>query len=279
MQVTLQRKPGFVGILVRCIVLGIVYALVSGLVTLLLGPMSRLQPTPDSFLVWFISGTALCLALAPFIVHSGWSRWKTVLAAWAVIVFVRAFGLGIEGALFKPAQADVALLNAGLGIIVGFLMSWLAVLLLMPAEAETSTQPEKKRSWWGWAWRILLVGAAYFVFYAVFGAANALLYTRPFYENNPQYGLTLPPAGLIFSALLIRGPLFGLGAFFVARSAILPEKRKGIWLGLLLFVLGGFGPYLEATFRTMPLGFNLATLLELFLQNFSTGLVAARLYR
>ncbi len=123
------------------------------------------------------------------------------------------------------------------------------------------------------------MGAAYFVFYTVFGAANALLYTRSFYENNPQYGLTLPPAGLIFIALLIRGPLFGLGAFFVARSAILPDKRKGIWLGLLLFVVGGFGPYLEATFRTMPLGFNLATLLELFLQNFSTGLVAARLYR
>jgi hypothetical protein len=29
----------------------------------------------------------------------------------------------------------------------------------------------------------------------------------------------------------------------------------------------------------MPLGFNLATLLELFLQNFLTGIVAARIYK
>jgi hypothetical protein len=39
------------------------------------------------------------------------------------------------------------------------------------------------------------------------------------------------------------------------------------------------GPYLEVTFRTMPLGFNLATLVEIFLQNFLTGVVAANLYK
>ena len=80
-------------------------------------------------------------------------------------------------------------------------------------------------------------------------------------------------------AQLIRGPLFGLGSLFIARAADMPRRQTGVWLGLLLFVVGGLGPYLETTFRSMPLGFNLATLMEIFLQNFLTGVVAARLYK
>jgi hypothetical protein len=58
-----------------------------------------------------------------------------------------------------------------------------------------------------------------------------------------------------------------------------PRRRMAIWLGLLLFVVGGLGPYLEITFRTMPLGFNLATLAEIFLQNFLTGIVAMNMFK
>ena len=58
----------------------------------------------------------------------------------------------------------------------------------------------------------------------------------------------------------------------------MPPRQTGIWLGLLLFVVGGLASYVETTFRSMPLGFNLATLTELFLQNFLKGVVAARLY-
>lgn len=267
------------GILARCLVVGLVYAVASTLVAAILGPLSRLQPAWDNLAIWFISGSLLCLALAPFILHSTWSRWSTVFAVWAVIVFVRSLGLGIEGSLFKPSQASAAIAGAAFGIGVDFLVAWLAVRLLLPPPSESNLQAGPRRTWWGWTWRVLLVGLAYFVFYLVFGATNALLYTRSFYENNPQYGLTLPPVNLIFLDLLIRGPLLGLGSLFIVRSADLPRRQAGIWLGLLLFVVGGFAPYLETTFRTMPLGFNLATLLEIFLQNFLTGLVAARLYR
>jgi len=67
---------------------------------------------------------------------------------------------------------------------------------------------------------------------------------------------------------LIRGPLFGLGSLFVVRMVDLPRRRIAVWLGILLFIVGGLGPYLELTFRTMPIGFNLATLTEVLFQNF-----------
>ncbi len=279
MQTSSGAKQGAVGLILRCLIVGLVYAAANALGAMLLGSLSRLQPSLGNFLVWLLSGALLCLVLAPFILHSSWSKWDTILAVWAVIAFVRSLGLGIEGALFKPTQAATAVTNAGSGILVGLLFAWLAVVLLQPVGRAQAAQPHAQQGWWSWTWRLLLVGLSYFIFYFVFGAANALLYTRSFYENNPQYGLSLPPAGVILVAELIRGPLFGLGSLFLVRSTSLSRPRTGVYLGLLLFVVGGLGPYLETTLRSMPPGFNLATILELFLQNFLTGLVAGRLYQ
>ncbi len=77
--------------------------------------------------------------------------------------------------------------------------------------------------------------------------------------------------------MIPRGPLFGLGSLFILLPARLPPRQAGISLGLLLFIVGGLGPYVEVTFRSMPLGFNLATLTEVLFQNFLTGHVAAAL--
>ncbi len=112
----------------------------------------------------------------------------------------------------------------------------------------------------------------------VFGAANAFLYTLSFYKDNPQYGFSLPPVGIIFIALLIRGPLMVLGAALLAQSVSVSRRQLAVWLGLLLFVVDGLAAYVEGTFRTMPLGFNMATLAELFFQNFLTGVVVAYLF-
>ncbi len=183
----------------------------------LLGPLSRLQPTWDNGLVWLLTGTILCAALTPFVLRSTWSKVDTILAVWAVMVFVRSLGLGIEGSLFKPTQTSAAIIGAFFGILIGLLVAWLSVTLFLPA--STTQSADKPRTWWAWTWRVLLVGLAYFVFYFVFGATNAVLYTRSFYENNPRYGLSLPPTATIFLAQLIRGPLFGLGSLFIVRSA------------------------------------------------------------
>ena len=278
MNARLRPRSGPFASLAKCLVVAVVYALANAAAAVALGPFSRMQPTWDNLLVWLLAGILLCLALSPFVLRSSWSRLDTVLAVWGVMVSVRSLGLGIEGSLFKPTQARIAIIGTLVGILVSLLVAWLLVQLLF-ANAGPLERGTKPRPWWGWLWRVLLVGLAYFLFYFGFGAANAMLYTRSFYESNPQYGLVLPPTSTIFLAELIRGPLFGLGSLLLARSTEMPRRQTGLWLGLALFVLGGLAPYLETTFRTMPLGFNLATLLELFLQNFLTGVVAARLYK
>lgn len=266
-------------ILNRSLMIGAIYAVAQALVAMLLGPLSHQQAGPENAILWWFSGSLACLAFAPFVLRSTWSRRDTILAVWAAIAFVRSIGTGIEGALFRPGTTTDAVVGAVSSLAIGLLFSWLVVRLLMPAEPLQPAHASPERTWWGWTWRVLLVGLAYCVFYFGFGAANALLYTLSFYKNNPQYGLNLPPTNIILVAQLIRGPLFGLGALFIVRLADMPRRQTAYWLGLLLFVLGGLGPYIEVVFRSMPLGFNLATLTELFLQNFSTGVVAAFLYK
>jgi hypothetical protein len=90
--------------------------------------------------------------------------------------------------------------------------------------------------------------------------------------------LNLPAPTVIFLAQLIRGPLFGLGSLFIVRTVDVPRRKVGVWLRIVLYVVGGVAPYIEVTWRTMPLGFNLATLTEIMLQNVLTGMVAASLF-
>jgi hypothetical protein len=276
--ISLRSKPGPIPILMRSLMVGIAYGLASSLVAVVLGSLSRLAPTLDNFLVWLVTGTLVCLSLSPFLLNSRWSRQNTSLAVWGVLSLVRSLGLGIEGSLFKPTLALNTIVGAFIGILVNFLVAWLAVILLMPADYQKMDGSDHLRSTWGWTLRVLVVGLFYFIFYFVFGATNALLYTLSFYKNNPQYGLNLPAPAVIFLAQLIRGPLFGLGSLFVVRMVVLSRRQVAAWLGILLFIVGGLGPYLEVTFRTMPLGFNLATLTEVFFQNFLTGVVAASLF-
>lgn len=270
-------KQGFSSYLVRCLMVGIAYAAANSIIAIMLGSLSRQSANLENFAVWILTGTLLCMSFSPFIVRSNWSRTRIMLAIWAALTFVRSLGLGIEGALYKPASAAISVIGAVTGILVGLLIAWLSVALLVPDNTD-STETGNLYSWWGWTWRVLVVGLAYFLFYFIFGATDALLYTKSFYENNPQYGLTLPPVGTVFLAELLRGPLFGLGSLFIARSVNLPRRQLALWLGLMLFIVGGAAPYVEGTFRTMPLGFNLATLTELLFQNVLTGVVAANLF-
>jgi hypothetical protein len=232
----------------------------------------------NAFMSW-LTGTLVCLSLSPFISQSVRPRQQTILGVWIALAAVRSIGLGIEGALYAPATAQYAPMSVAARILVDLLFAWLSVQLLGQGRPANNEDLGAGKGPWGWIWRILLIGLAYFVFYFFFGSINALAYTLPFYRDNPQYGLAVPPMKVILIAELIRGPLFAIGAFLLSRLVDSPRRQLALWLGIALYAIGGAAPFIETTFRTMPLGFNLATLTELFFQNFLTGVVAAYLLR
>ncbi len=263
---------------INCLITGFVYALTNMLVALLLGPLSRTVASWENLIVYTLTGALTALVFSPLIRQSATSRIKTVLAVWAAMVCVRSLGLGIEGALFKPAAVASILINGFVSLFVSYLVAWLLVRLIYDPAVDRPQNARKPLGWFSWVWRILVGGLVYFICYFVFGAANAILYTLSFYKNNPQYGLSLPPSQMIFLAQFLRGPLIALGLAFLARSVVMPRRSLALWMGLLLYVIGGVAPYIEVTFRTMPFGFNLATLTEILFQNILTGIIVTYLF-
>lgn len=267
-------SPAIFGVLGRGLLVGGVYTVLAIVGTLL----AREQIELMEVLTWLIGGTLTCLVIVPFVRNSEWSKRKTVLAAWLALALVGPIGLGIEGALFRPVDTGSAIGGAVFGIITR-----LAIVLgtVMLFQAGSSAAGAGRRSRRGLRLiAVLLAGAlAYLVLYFVFGAANFLLYTGPFYRENPQYGLELPAASIVFTAQLLRAPMMAAGAVLMGSMVHWRRTRLAVGLGLFLYVVGGFAPYFEEVFLSMPIGFNLTTLAELFLQNFGLGVIMALLVR
>lgn len=256
-----------------------VYGATRLLSAVLLGSLSRQAPTIQNTLLWLLAGVLITVALVPLLRRSPWDRKGSILAAWAVLALPASIGLGIEGYLFTPTEPIVAIASTSMKVFASLLVAAAAVYLLPDSAriADGSAVPPARRFGpLGWAWRLVVASLSYFAFYFLFGGINALLYTRAFYETNPT--LQLPPVGTVVQAQLIRGPLMVLGVVAFAVALHYSRRRVAFWLGGLLFVVAGLAPYLEVTFFTMPLGFNLATLTEVLLQNGLTGVVIACLF-
>ncbi len=57
MQTSSGAKQGAVGLILRCLVVGLVYAAANAIGAMLLGSLSRLQPSLGNFLVWFLTSS------------------------------------------------------------------------------------------------------------------------------------------------------------------------------------------------------------------------------
>lgn len=149
---------------------------------------------------------------------------------------------------------------AGGGIVIG------VTLGLMASRMPTSPI---QRSWFSWLWRFAL---SYIVFYYFFGAINYLLVTGPYYEAHTG-GLVSPPQEVILKAELIRAALIVLSIvpFLLAFRA--SKKRMAFLAGLILFAVGGLAPLLMQV-RGLPLVLLAASAVEIFFQNYSTGVVS-----
>lgn len=120
------------------------------------------------------------------------------------------------------------------------------------------------------AWRVLVVGVGY-----IFGALNFALVTRPYYEAQGS-PLAVPDPQITLQAELIRAVLIVLSVLPFLLTAHMPIRRLALWSGLLLFVIGGIVPLTwQAGSLALPL--LLASAVEIFCQNFTTGVAAALL--
>ena len=256
----------------RILIIAIGYMLASMIAALVLDRALE----PGALGISLMSGVIVGVTLGPIAARveaDGMSHW----VAWFSVLFFNTLSLAIEGAFFAPTLSPIATLPVAWtaymlleSAITAGLVAWLCG---QSVDATTSGPPHK-RAWYSWAWRFVVSSFSYLLFYFVFGAVNYALVTKPFYAAHVS-GLAVPAPQTVLMAEMVRAPLIVLS---IVPLILLWKGKKpvlAVLCGLILFIIGGVIPLLTNT--TLPDLLRFASAVEIFFQNFLTGVVAVAL--
>jgi hypothetical protein len=190
------------------------------------------------------------------------------------------FNLGsvaIEGAYFAPALVTIPIPSLLAQQLLGAaaIGALITLLFSLPGTSAPLRTVLQVRPWYSWAWRFLLGSCSYLVFYFVFGALNYSLVTQPYYASHAG-GLAAPPAQVVLAVEAVRAPLIILSVALFVLSFHASRRRLTLVTGLMLFWVGGLVPLVLQASVLPPL-LLIASGVEIFFQNFLTGVIAAAL--
>ena len=256
----------------RVLIVAAGYMLTSMIAARLLGRGFELGASGISLL----SGILISATLAPIAARMQISRFRQWVV-WGSVLFLNTLSVGIEGAFFAPTLSPMRsmpitwtayLLFQSLG--TAGLIAW----LFGQNAGWTTPNPPHARAWHSWTWRFLLSALSYPLFYFIFGAVNYALVTRPYYAAHIS-GLAVPAPQTVLMAELVRAPMIVLS---IVPLILLWRGKKltlAVLCGIILFVIGGVIPLLLST--ALPDLLRFASAIEIFFQNFLTGVVAVAL--
>lgn len=249
----------------------VVSGMVLGMLGLLQGNMNA--DAAPAFLWMFLGAVIMGLTLGIVVPRLPASAVRHVVV-WTVLLFANIGSVVIEGYFFVPDLVTNVWATVAQQFLPCLVTAVLAYWLfaLRPAATPTLTL---HRAWYHWLWRYALSAAAYLGAYWLFGSLNFALVTRPYYEalGSP---LAVPDPQITLQAELIRAVLIVFSVLPFLLTAQMPIRRLAVWSGLLLFVIGGIVP-LTWQAGTLALPLLLASAVEIFCQNFTTGVAAALL--
>jgi hypothetical protein len=251
--------------------------ILTGLVASLLGiHLSMETSRGPSFTPNFIASMLLGIILVPFASQLQLKR-KQHFALWGSLILFNLGSVIIEGAYFAPNLVPIPipvlmvqqlLASAGAALV-------LAVLFACHGQAISWRKALQTRPWHSWIWRFIASATSYLVLYFVVGSLNYQFVTRPYYELHAG-GLNVPAPDIILKIESVRSLLIVFSVFLFLLSIRGSKQRLMVSTGWMLFAIGGIVP-LVWQMGTLPLPLVVASLVEIFFQNFSTGLVAALL--
>ena len=255
----------------RILVIAVGHMLTSLGAGLILGRAFDIGVSGISLLSGILIGITIDLA-AVRIQATRLSHW----IAWGSVLFFNALSVAIDGVFFAPTMSPIVSMPAAWAAYLLFqalVTAGLVAWLFGPRAAPGAELP-RKRAWYLWLWRFVASSLSYLLFYFIFGAVNYGLVTKPYYAAHVS-GLAVPQPQTVLLAEMVRAPMIVLS---IVPLILLWRGRKSVlavWCGIMLFVIGGAIPLLTNT--ALPDILRFASAVEVFFQNFLTGLVAAAL--
>lgn len=202
---------------------------------------------------------------------------RTQFSVWFTLLFLNFAAVAIEGTLFAPAAAPPKSLAANLVrlAVVSALVAGIAGILF-GGDPDSGHRTIPSRPWHAWPWRLAIVAAVYVLLYLALGGINYVLVTHPYYESHGS-SLTVPAAKTVLFYEPIRGLMIALSVLPLALARPVPTRLVAIIAGTMLFLVGGVVPLLPQS--SLPLYLRIASLWEIFGQNFVTGIACVYVYR
>lgn len=251
--------------------------ILAGMIGVMLGEkLSTDANSTSSFARLFVASLLLGVFLGPFAAHLALSRGQHLIL-WGSLILFNIGSVTIEGAYFAPGLVSIPLPVLAAQQILATIGAALVITLVFTSSGQSVSwlSALRTRPWYSWMWRFIASAMSYLVFYFVFGGLNYQLVTKPYYETHAG-GLTVPAPEIVFIIESIRSLIIVFSVFLFLLSIRGTRRQLLVGTGWLLFAIGGIIPLIWQI-GTLPLFLLVASALEIFFQNFLTGMVAARL--
>ncbi len=158
-------------------------------------------------------------------------------------------------------------------LIVAAVLAVLAVILKLPRVDGPNVE---LRSGSKVALVVVVCGAAYVLYYLVFGAITYRFFTRSYYPDAPQMVARL---GVWFWVIQLgRGVLMSLAVLPVVHTLRMSRVQSAIAVGLIMWMAGGAAPLLLPNPLMGPTQRFIHTM-EILAQNVPLGITAVLLFR
>ena len=251
--------------------------ILAGMIGAMLGErLSTDANSTSSFAKLLVASLLLGVFLGPFASRLALSRGQHFVL-WGSLILFNIGSVAIEGAYFAP---DLVSIPVPMLVVQQLLATVGAAFVVTrvftaPGQSTSWLRALSTRPWYSWIWRFLASAMSYLMFYFVFGGLNYQLVTKPYYESHAG-GLTVPAPEIVFIIESIRSLIIVFSVFLFLLSARGTRRQLMVNTGWLLFAIGGIIPLIWQI-GTLPLFLLAASALEIFFQNFLTGMVAAQL--
>jgi len=251
----------------------VLYCLLAGL-PLLLGAAGG-----GSWTAFWVAGIVLSTAFVPVALFGPRSPMDQFDVIAPALLIITALCTWSEALIFVAApEFQQHRIQALIGSCVMYLImaAFLAALahgLKLNREAVVNIDHRGLRST---VVMILLCGAAYLLYYLVFGAITFEFFTKGYY---PEATRVVENLGLWFWVIqFARGAVMTLAVVPILNTLRMPRWQSAIVLGLVIWIAGGLAPLLLPN-PFMSLAQRMIHVAEIFTQNFRLGITAGLLLR
>ena len=271
----------------RSVVVGLIYVAMSMSTASLGSSVGVTSDTPSGvdptiiLLSMFVGGTLIGLVMGPISTKLTLPRAQRIGVLFLVL-YMFAYLIGApEVLLFTTYSLQFQAFLLIMQFIVNLILAVSIGILFPSAQIEASLTKEvkgyfAKRKGSEWLWRFVLASVLFFPIYFFFGFVFSPI-TGPYY-NNPELGLNLVIPGwlsfeIMFSVEVVRGLIYALTVVPLLAVIRMPKWRMGLWMGLILAIVGAVVPQLVNVAWPLPL--RLGHGVEMVLDSFAQGLMMA----